>query len=102
MALFKAGSRLRSAVCTTEVIVVKAPAREIEISCGGSPMLGTDEERPAAGPPADTDEPTLLGKRYTNAEEDLEVLCTKAGDGSLEVDGQRLVLKDAKPLPSSD
>ncbi len=102
MALLKAGGRLRSAVCTTEVIVVKAPDRDVDVSCGGSPMLGADEERPSGVAPTDTDEPTLLGKRYTNAEEDIEVLCTKAGEGSLAVDGNRLVLKDAKPLPSSD
>lgn len=102
MAQLKPGARLRSAVCTTEVIVVKAPAREIEVACGGSRMLGSDEDRPAADPLAAAGDPTLLGKRYTNAEEDLEVLCTKAGDGSLEADGAPLVLKDAKPLPSSD
>ena len=102
MAQLKPGARLRSAVCTTEVIVVKAPVREIEVSCGGSRMLGSDEDRPATGPPAAAGEPTLLGKRYVNAEEDLEVLCTKAGDGSLEVDSEPLVMKDAKPLPSSD
>ena len=102
MALLKAGARLQSAVCTTEIIVVKAPDREIDISCGGAPMLGMDEARPAEAPPAQAEEPTLLGKRYTNVDEDLEVLCTKAGDGSLAVDGQRLDLKDAKPLPSSD
>ena len=102
MAVLKVGARLLSAVCSTEIIVVAAPDRDVEIWCGGAPMLGTDEERPAAGPPTSTEEPTLLGKRYVNAEEDLEVLCTKAGDGSLELDGQRLTTKDAKPLPSSD
>jgi len=102
MAQLKVGARLRSAVCTTEIIVVKAPAREVEISCGGSPMLGVDEQRSSAEPPEHTDEPTLLGKRYVNAEEDLEVLCTKAGDGGLAADGRPLATKEAKPLPSSD
>lgn len=102
MALLKAGGRLRSAVCTTEVIVVKAPAREVEVTCGGTPMLGSDADTAAASAPAGTGEPTLLGKRYVNAEEDLEVLCTKAGDGWLAVDDEPLVMKDAKPLPSSD
>ena len=102
MALLKVGARLRSAVCTTEIIVVAAPARDVDIWCGGLPMLGMDEERPADATPTSTEEPTLLGKRYVNAEEDLEVLCTKAGEGSLAVNGQRLTTKDAKPLPSSD
>ena len=102
MPLLKVGARLRSTVCTTEVIVVAAPARDLDISCGGAAMIGMDEERPAAEPPASTDEPTLLGKRYTNAEGDLEVLCTKAGDGSLAADGECLSMKETKPLPSSD
>ena len=45
---------------------------------------------------------TLLGKRYVNAAGALELLCVKPGDGSLAVDGEHLVLKEAKPLPSSD
>ena len=102
MALFKVGARLRSAVCTTEVIVVAAPERDIDLSWGGAHMTAMDPERAAGVAPEDSDEPTLLGKRYTNAEADLEVLCTKAGDGSLAVDGQHLTLKEAKPLPSSD
>jgi len=103
MAQLKPGARLRSAACTTEVIVVKAPPRDVEVSCGGARMLGSDEDRPGAVAPVDAaGEPTLLGKRYTNAEEDIELLCTKAGDGSLAVDGEALELKDAKPLPSSD
>ena len=45
---------------------------------------------------------TLLGKRYVNEAGELELLCTKPGDGSLAVAGEALVLKEAKPLPSSD
>jgi hypothetical protein len=44
----------------------------------------------------------LLGKRYVHEAAGLEVLCTKAGDGSLTVAGELLPQKDAKPLPSSD
>ena len=32
----------------------------------------------------------------------IELLCTKAGEGSLSLDGAPLPLKEAKPLPSSD
>jgi hypothetical protein len=45
---------------------------------------------------------TALGKRYVSADESLEILCTKAGDGSLGADGELLSLKEAKPLPASD
>jgi hypothetical protein len=33
---------------------------------------------------------------------DLEVLCTKPGDGALSLVDAPLQLKEAKPLPSSD
>jgi hypothetical protein len=44
----------------------------------------------------------LLGKRYVDTGGTLELLCTKAGAGTLAVGGEALVLKSAKPLPSSD
>ena len=45
---------------------------------------------------------TALGKRYVDASESLEVLCTKAGEGSLSLGDEPMVLKEAKPLPASD
>ena len=47
-------------------------------------------------------EGTKLGKRYVSDAGDLELLCTKAGDGSLGLEGVLLKLKEAKKLPSSD
>ena len=44
----------------------------------------------------------LIGKRYVNQEESVEVLCVKSGDGSLYYDGEELMTKDTKKLPSSD
>ncbi|KLL95143.1 hypothetical protein NJ76_29595 [Rhodococcus sp. IITR03] len=46
--------------------------------------------------------PTALGKRYTDAEGTVELLCTTPGTGALAVDGVPLSLKTAKPLPASD
>lgn len=99
----RAGSRLKSSVCATEVIVVKAPEVDVDVTCGGVAM--TD---PAAAP----DEPgqavdgltdgTALGKRYVNEDESLEVLCTKPGDGTLGIGQTALELKEAKALPASD
>ena len=45
---------------------------------------------------------TQMGKRYTNEAGDIEILCTKPGEGNLAVDGTALEIKGAKPLPSSD
>lgn len=102
MAQLSVGTRLRSAVCETEVMVVAAPATEVELTCGGAPMIGMDDE-PSGGEidPAAA-EGTLMGKRYTNEAGDLEILCTKPGAGSLGAGGEVLVPKDAKALPSSD
>ena len=103
MPALKAGARLKSTVCTTEVIVVKAPAGEVEVTCGGAPMApGTETITDRGTPAADAAEGSALGKRYVNADESLEILCTKAGDGSLGADGALLGLKEAKPLPASD
>ena len=103
MTQVKAGGRMRSAVCTTEVMVIQAPPGEIDIACGGAPMveLGTD---PPAGQTISPEAKagTQIGKRYVNEAGDLELLCTKPGDGSLAVGGVALTVKGAKPLPSSD
>lgn len=97
------GTRMRSAVCTTEAIVVAAPAGDVTLTCGGVPMIALDDEVPAgATPDPDAMGGTLLGKRYTNDAGTIEILCTKPGEGSIGLDGEVLVQKDAKPLPSSD
>jgi hypothetical protein len=99
----KPGLRLESATCDTQVVVVKAPpdATDVDVRCGGHPMreVGTGGERlPLAG----EGEATLLGKRYADEELGLEVLCTQGGDGALAVGDAPLLVKGAKPLPSSD
>ncbi|HKY16754.1 MAG TPA: hypothetical protein VJM33_17645 [Microthrixaceae bacterium] len=99
----KPGARFRSTTCATEVVVVKAPAGELALECGGAPMVPVDAEGAAAGSPASgADGGTQLGKRYVDADEAIELLCSKAGDGSLSIAGAALTLRGAKPLPSSD
>jgi len=95
----KAGTKLKSAVCNTEVMVIKA--KDVVVACGGQPMVE------AAPVEKDTVDPkfaegTKIGKRYVNTDGTIELLCVKAGDGSLSIDGVMLQTKDAKPLPSSD
>ena len=99
----KPGSRLASAVCDTEVVVVKAPAAvEVDLRCGGYPMVPKGETAPSAEVDEAYSGGTLIGKRYADEELGLEVLCTKAGAGSLSIGAAELFQKDAKPLPSSD
>ena len=102
MAQLKAGTRLKSAVCNTEVMVVLAPSGDVDLTCGGAPMLDMSADKPDGGSvDAAHAEGTQIGKRYVNEAGDLEILCTKPGDGSLAA-GDALTVKGAKPLPSSD
>jgi hypothetical protein len=43
-----------------------------------------------------------MGKRYVDDSLPLELLVTKAGEGSLSVGDDEMTLKEAKALPSSD
>lgn len=97
----KPGSRWKSAVCTTEVIVVKSPGGDVDLRCGGVPM-GEPGTEVSGGPADGLAGGTALGKRYVDAEETVELLCTKAGDGTLGIGETALALKESKPLPASD
>lgn len=98
------GSRLRSQVCSTEVIAIQAPGVDVDLRCGGEPMVDLKAEIPAGKKPAtDLDTGNQIGKRYTTVQVDgLEILVTKAGLGTLAIGAAALVLKEAKPLPSTD
>lgn len=100
----KPGQRLRSQVCTTEVIIVRAPKAELDLECGGRPMVDLAEAViTEAAPAPGLDTGSELGKRYTAPEdESVEVLVTVAGAGTLSAGGTPLVVRATKPLPSSD
>lgn len=94
----KPGTKLKSAVCDTEVMVIRCGDGSIE--CGGSAM--GDAKGEGGAPSADHESGTLMGKRYVDAGGAYELLCVKPGKGSLSVDGVALAIKEAKPLPASD
>ena len=98
----KAGTRLRSATDACEIVVVKAPADPVDLRCGGHPFLAIDAEAAPQSIEAGFDQGTQLGKRYADDELGLEVLCTKAGEGSISVGETILAVKGAKALPASD
>jgi len=103
MARLKTGTRLKSAVCNTQVMVVAAPDADVDLACGGHPMIDAAATAPGGAVTSpDAAKGTLLGKRYVTADGKLELLCIKPGEGSLAVAGAALALKEAKPLPSSD
>ena len=95
----KPGTRLKSAVCDTEVMVVRCGTGSIE--CGGVAMVEAKPDVLGALSP-DHAGGSLMGKRYVDAAGTFELLCIKPGKGSLSVDGVVLGTKDAKPLPASD
>jgi hypothetical protein len=100
--MLKPGLRLRSQVGETEVVVIKGSG-DHDLTCGGVPLVSLDapvEDAVAIAP--DHDGSSLLGKRYTDADETVEVLCTKPGPGALSFDGAVLEIKSAKALPASD
>lgn len=100
MATLAAGKRLKSAVCTAEIMVIAAPDGDVDIRCGGTPMAEGDGNGGSVDP--DYAEGCAIGKRYVNDDGTLEVLCVKPGDGSLAIGGQALAVKDAKKLPKTD
>lgn len=99
----KPGTRLESAVDGTEVIVVRAPSQDVDLRCGGHPMHAKGGAAPGGvAPDPGHGNGTQIGKRYADEATGLELLCTKGGEASLSLGDEPLLLKGAKPLPSSD
>ena len=103
MAQIKAGTRIKSAVCATELMVIQAPDGDVDVRCGGAPILAIGDDKPgdAAIDPNQKDG-TQIGKRYVDEAGTIELLCTKPGEGTLALGDAALMLKEAKPLPASD
>ena len=99
---FRAGQQLVSAVDSTAVIVIKAPAAECTVTCGGVVMATAGGPVTAAEPDPTLMGGTQIGKRYVDDADTIQLLCTKAGQGTLALDGNPLQIQAAKPLPASD
>jgi hypothetical protein len=95
--LLKPGIKLKASGTTTEIIVIQAPAEEVTLTCGGVPMTAN-----GSGESGSTEGEVLIGKRYCDAAGTVELLCSASGAGPLAMDGEALVVKAAKALPSSD
>jgi hypothetical protein len=100
--MIKTGTRLKSQVCDTEVIVVKTGDGLDDLRAGGVPMreIGADADSGAVLDPKFS-EGNVMGKRYVDVA-GAEVLVTKAGAGTLSIGEVPLSIKEAKPLPASD
>jgi hypothetical protein len=101
----KTGQQMRSVVCSGKVIVLRAPKDQaVVLSCGGVPMVDAASDEPQQPRPTD---PALMGgsvmgKRYSDPESGIQLLCVTAGEGTLAVDGHPLEIEAPKQLPSSD
>lgn len=98
----RVGSRWRSAVDTTEVMVIRGPSQDVDLRCGGHPMVQAGTTPVEAELDPKFADGTQVGKRYADEKIGLEVLCSKAGPGSLSVGDRSLTMRGVKPLPSSD
>lgn len=96
----KAGTKLHSAVCDTDVMVIKGSG-DVALTCGGRDMA-TARLAAIGEPDAALAGGTAMGKRYQSADASVELLCIKPGKGTLAIDGVPLEVKAAKALPSSD
>jgi hypothetical protein len=100
--MIKNGTRLRSQVCDTQIIVVRAAGSLADLHAGGAPMVLIEVET-SSGATLNTAFATgnQMGKRYID-DDGAEVLVTKAGVGTLTIGDTPMRLKEAKPLPASD
>lgn len=103
MVNLKPGMRLKSAMSDVQVMVVKGnPAQAVNLCCGGVAMLDVDEDLDRDSAAANIGGETLMGKRYTSPDQSVELLCTKGGPGALSIDGDDMIFREARELPSSD
>ena len=98
------GTRLFSAVCSAEFIVIRAPAGGgAGVTIGGLPALASADERDGAATAVEGHGGGVaIGKRYVDEDDTVELLCTKPGEGVPALGGRPLTIKEAKPLPASD
>jgi hypothetical protein len=99
--VYKPGMKLSSTVCKTQIMALRVPATELDITCGGAPMQVGDPET-LDEIDATASGGTLVGKRYTDEAETMEFLCTRGGEGSIAIADYTIGIKAAKKLPSSD
>ena len=101
MVNLKVGAKLFSAVCDGQVMVLHTGIPEADLRCGGAAMVTapTAEKSPLDPNLAGQ---ILLGKRYVDSGDRIELLCVKAGKGALTLNGEVLQPKQAKQLPASD
>jgi hypothetical protein len=99
----KVGQILASITDATTVVVIRASHDEVLLTCGDLEMVDPKANESATQlATADTGEGLQLGKRYVDASNAVELLCTRAGERPVTINRMPLTLKTTKPLPASD
>lgn len=98
----KPGSRWKSVVCQAEAVVVRPPVTAGVPQCGGHDMVPLGDPVDLRPVVAGFGAGCSLGKRYRDDPDGIELLCTKAGAGTLGFGGVPLVMVAARQLPSTD
>lgn len=94
--MLRAGTRLKSQVDSTELLVVRAPGTNTVVYCGGRPMLEQTHADATDSAPAGA-ESGNFGRRFHASDRQLEVLVIKSGSGELTADAEPLVAKEPAP-----
>ena len=89
-------------MCSAEVVIVRSPAGDAVPQCGGEDMVPLGESFETAPIKIGWDGGCSVGKRYKSITNGLEVLCTKAGTGTLGTNAEALTVIETKKLPASD
>lgn len=92
------GLKVKSMVSEAEFIVVRGTG-EGDLQSGGEPVT---EDIAAVPSGATVEGEVLLGKRYSDESGSVEIMCVKAGAGTLTLDGAALQVRPPRSLPSSD
>lgn len=93
----RAGTTLVSTGDVTTVVVIRWGPDDLDLTCGGAPMVEKADR--AVAPPAPLDPTraagTQRGERYHDRDHRVELLCTRAGWGSLAIDDTPLLVGTA-------
>jgi hypothetical protein len=87
---------LHSTVSDTEVVVVRAPAAEVDLNCCGVAM-GAGSRDTSSAPESARSAEASYSEGLTDDATRTELLCTKAGSGPLSDDGRSLEIRAPKP-----
>jgi hypothetical protein len=99
----KPGSRWKAHTAGPEFVVVRPPKQQGEVRCGGHQLVPVGASGVSAlAPEEGLADPVMVGKRYFDETSELELLASKAGTGTLTIDGRVMAPKAAKALPASD